>query len=99
SNFDFPNLNLAVFGENILCATDQFSITPGFRFEYIKTQSEGFDKRINTDAAANVIFEETVEDNRDFDRSFVLLGVGLSYKPNTASEIYGNVSQTYRSVT
>ena len=99
SNFDFPNLNLAVFGENILYATDQFSITPGFRFEYIKTQSEGFYKRINTDAAGNVIFEETVEDNRDFERSFVLLGLGLSYKPNTAFEIYGNVSQNYRSVT
>ncbi|MBA6154309.1 TonB-dependent receptor [Gelidibacter maritimus] len=99
SNFDFPNLNMAVFGENILYATDQFSITPGFRFEYIKTQSEGFYKRINTDAAGNVIFEELVEDNRDFERSFVLLGLGLSYKPHTAFEIYGNLSQNYRSVT
>ncbi|RXJ45856.1 TonB-dependent receptor domain-containing protein [Gelidibacter gilvus] len=99
SNFDFPNLNVAVFGENIFYATDQFSITPGFRFEYIKTQSEGFYKRINTDAAGNVIFEESVEDNRDFERSFVLLGLGLSYKPNTAFEVYGNLSQNYRSVT
>ncbi|SDB45039.1 Fe(3+) dicitrate transport protein [Flavobacteriaceae bacterium MAR_2010_188] len=99
SNFDFPNLNVAVFGENILYATDKFSITPGFRFEYIKTQSEGFYKRINTDAAGNVIFEETVEDNRDFERSFVLLGLGLSYKPSTAFEVYGNISQNYRSVT
>ena len=99
SNFDFPNLNIAVFGENIFYATDKFSITPGFRFEYIKTQSEGFYKRINTDAAGNVIFEENVEDNRDFERSFVLLGLGLSYKPNTAFEVYGNLSQNYRSVT
>ncbi|MEO8772736.1 MAG: TonB-dependent receptor [Gelidibacter sp.] len=99
SNFDFPNLNVAVFGENIFYATDQFSITPGFRYEYIKTQSEGFYKRINTDAAGNVIFEESVEDNRDFERSFVLLGLGLSYKPTTAFEFYGNLSQNYRSVT
>ncbi|TXE10950.1 TonB-dependent receptor [Gelidibacter salicanalis] len=99
SAFDFPNFNMAVFGENILYATDQFSVTPGFRFEYIKTQSEGFYKRINTDAAGNVIFEESVADNRDFERAFVLLGVGLSYKPNTAFEAYGNISQNYRSVT
>lgn len=99
SAFDFPNFNMAVFGENILYATDQFSITPGFRFEYIKTQSEGFYKRINTDAAGNVIFEESVADNRDFERAFVLLGIGLSYKPTTAFEAYGNISQNYRSVT
>lgn len=99
SNFDFPNFNTAVFGENIFYATDQLSITPGFRFEYIKTQSEGFYKRINTDAAGNVIFEEIVDDNRDFERSFVLLGLGLSYKPNSTFEAYGNISQNYRSVT
>jgi Fe(3+) dicitrate transport protein len=99
SQFDFPNLNVAVFGENIFYVNDKFSITPGFRFEYIKTESEGFFKRINTDAAGNVIFEETVENNRDFERHFVLLGLGLSYKPTTALEIYGNISQNYRSVT
>ncbi len=99
SDFDFPNLNVAVFGENIFYLNDTFSVTPGFRFEYIKTESAGFYKRINTDAAGNVIFEETVEDNRDFERQFVLLGLGLSYKPSTFLEIYGNISQNYRSVT
>jgi Fe(3+) dicitrate transport protein len=99
SQFDLPNLNVAVFGENIFYVTDKFSVTPGFRFEYIRTQSEGFYKNINTDAAGNVIFEETIEDNQDFDRSFVLLGVGLSYKPTTSFEVYGNISQNYRSVT
>tara|TARA_R110002049_G_scaffold48186_3_gene139006 strand:+ start:5253 stop:7679 length:2427 start_codon:yes stop_codon:yes gene_type:complete len=99
SQFDFPNLNVAVFGENIFYLNDKFSVTPGFRFEYIKTESDGFYKRINTDAAGNVIFEETVEDNRDFERNFVLLGLGLSYKPSTSLEAYGNISQNYRSVT
>ncbi|TXD84248.1 TonB-dependent receptor [Subsaximicrobium wynnwilliamsii] len=99
SRFEFPNLNVAVFGENIFYVNDKFSVTPGFRFEYIKTESEGFYKRINTDAAGNVIFEETLDDNRDFERNFVLLGLGLSYKPSTALEIYGNISQNYRSVT
>ena len=99
SQFDFPNLNVAVFGENIFYLNDKFSVTPGFRFEYIKTESDGFYKRINTDAAGNVIFEETVDDIQDFERNFVLLGLGLSYKPNTSLEAYGNISQNYRSVT
>lgn len=99
SKFDLPNINVSVFGENILYLNDKFSVTPGFRFEYIKTQSDGFYKNINTDAAGNVIFEETITNNENFERSFVLLGLGLSYKPSTNFEAYGNISQNYRSVT
>ncbi len=99
SQFDFPNLNVALFGENIFYLNDKLSITPGFRFEYINTKSEGFFKQINLDGAGNVISEETIDDNRVFDRSLLLLGIGASYKPNTALEIYANVSQNYRSVT
>ena len=36
------------------------SLTPGFRFEYIKTSSEGYYRDINTDAAENVILNELV---------------------------------------
>ncbi|MBV7267774.1 TonB-dependent receptor domain-containing protein [Winogradskyella luteola] len=99
SDFEFPNLNVAVFGENIFYLNEKFSVTPGFRFEYIKTESDGFYQRTNTDAAGNVIFQEIVEDNRDFERNFLLLGLGLSYKPNKSLEVYGNISQNYRSVT
>ncbi|WP_147676415.1 TonB-dependent receptor domain-containing protein [Algibacter pacificus] len=99
SQFDLPNLNGSVFGENIFYVSDEFSVTPGFRFEYIKTQSEGFYQNINTDAAGNVILNETVEDNQNFERAFVLLGLGVSYKPSTNLEAYGNISQNYRSVT
>lgn len=99
SEFDLPNFNVAVFGENIFYMSDKFSITPGFRFEYIDTKSDGFYKKINTDGAGNVIFEQNIEDNQNFERSFILLGVGLSYKPKSSLELYGNISQNYRSVT
>lgn len=99
SEFDLPNLNMALFGENIFYLTDNFSATPGFRFEYIKTQSEGFRREIRVDGAGNVIFNETIEENENVERSFVLLGLGLSYKPNKNMELYGNISQNYRSVT
>ena len=99
SDFEFPNLNFAAFGENIFNISSKFSVTPGFRFEYIKTQSEGEYKKINFDIAGNPILNEDIADNRDFDRAFVLLGVGLSYKPVKSIEVYGNISQNYRSVT
>ena len=41
SEFQFPNKNLAFFGENIFNLTNNFSITPGFRYEYINTEAEG----------------------------------------------------------
>ncbi|MEX0681144.1 MAG: TonB-dependent receptor [Balneolales bacterium] len=99
SDFTFPNQNLAVFGENIFYVTDNFSVTPGFRFEYIKTESKGTFKRINFDLAGDPIQNQTFEDNRMFDRSFLLFGLGLSYFPNSKAELYGNFSQNYRSVT
>ena len=99
STFKYPNKNLAVFGENIFRLNDEVSITPGFRFENIKTESEGTYFLKNYDGANNLIFAEENVDNLTFDRSFVLLGIGASYKPNNFVEIYGNVSQNYRSVT
>ena len=99
SDFIFPNQNIAVFGENIFYLTDKFSITPGFRFEYIKTESEGSYKQIGTNAAGNVIYENVYTDNRTLDRNFILLGLGLSYKATKALEVYANFSQNYRSVT
>jgi len=99
SNFTYPNLNVAVFGENIVYLNDKLSVTPGFRFEYINTQSDGFFRRINTDAAGNVILNEVIDDALSRERSFVLLGLGTSYKPNNHIELYGNISQNYRSVT
>jgi Fe(3+) dicitrate transport protein len=99
SDFDFPNLNVAVFGENILRLSDAFTITPGFRFEFIRTESDGAYKRINFDNAGNPILNETIADDRVFERSFVLFGIGLSYKQQGGLEAYGNISQNYRSVT
>lgn len=99
SDFEFPNLNLALFAENIFNVTDHLSITPGARFEYIKTESKGEYKQINLDNAGNPILNVDIPDNRDFARQFVLLGVGISYKPLNYLELYGNFSQNYRSVT
>ena len=99
SNYTFPNLNMSIFGENIFKITPKFSITPGFRFEKIKTQAKGSFRKINVDLAGNVIFDETQFENNIKERNFVLFGIGLSYKPQNRIEFYGNISQNYRSVT
>ena len=97
--FKNPNLNIALFGENIFYLSDNFSITPGARFEYIKTESQGSSRRTNFDAAGNPIGGEENLINDAKERSFILLGLGASFKPSTYLEFYGNISQNYRSIT
>lgn len=99
SDFKFPNRNLAVFGENIFFLSDRLSITPGFRLEHIKTESQGIYQQVNFDNAGNPIFNQQLEDNRSLNRTFVLLGIGASYDYSDELEVYANISQNYRSVT
>jgi Fe(3+) dicitrate transport protein len=99
SSYKYPNLNTALFGEQIIYLRDNLSITPGFRLEHIKTESEGYYKKVFLDAAGNLLLNETIPNNETRKRSFVLFGVGLSYKPTNYLEFYNNVSQNYRSVT
>ena len=99
ARFEFPNRNLAFFGENVINLNNKLTLTPGFRFEYIKTASAGSFKNILLDLAGNVILDEDVQDNRTFERDFFLFGLGLSYKPSSSWEFYANASQNYRSVT
>ena len=99
SNYNYPNLNYSLFGENIFYFSEKFSLTPGFRFEYIKTESDGFYKKINLDGAGNVILNSTIDDSETRKRNFFLFGLGVSYKASKAIEFYGNISENYRSVT
>ena len=99
SDSKFPNLNVSLFGENIIYINDKLSITPGFRLEYINTKRDEIIKDINTDAAGNVIDENLRDEEETNERTFALLGLGASYKLNNTTEFYGNISQNYRSVT
>ncbi|GAA3613334.1 TonB-dependent receptor [Flavivirga amylovorans] len=99
SEYDNPNLNVALFSENIFYINDKLSVTPGFRLEYIKTESIGMRKTFNFDGAGNPIDAGTESQDEEKERSFVLLGIGASYKASRSIEFYGNISQNYRSVT
>ncbi|MBN09217.1 MAG: TonB-dependent receptor [Flavobacteriaceae bacterium] len=99
STYKYPNENLAFFGENIFYINDKLSITPGLRYEFIKTESDGFYKKTNQDGAGNVIFDQTIYSNEIRKRNFILAGLGASYKVKNDIEFYFNISENYRSVT
>lgn len=98
SDYRYPNLNFALFGENIFYIDSNFSVTPGFRFEHINTKSKGQYRNIRFNLAQQPIFDTTYYEKRKNIRNFILFGTGISYKYNE-QEIYSNISQNYRSVT
>ncbi len=98
SDYTFPSKNIAAFSENIFQLSSKVSLTPGVRFEYISTSSDGYYKETNRDLAGNIILNQTNYDARNSSRSFVLGGLGFLYKPVKKIELYANFSQNYRSI-
>lgn len=99
SDYTFPNLNVAAFAEHIFRINEQWSMTPGVRFEYIRTRSEGIYYERVYDLRDSLLSEKQLNEQRNLERRFVIAGIGSSYVLNEDLEIYGNISQNYRSVT
>ena len=97
SDYEFPSQNVSIFAENLFNVTDKWTITPGVRFEYIRTASEGYYKE-RVFSGGQVIFEQKFEDSQVNPRSLVLAGLGIGYKPKESIELYANFSQNYRSI-
>lgn len=98
SDYRFFNVNYAAFAENIFRFNEKWSITPGIRYEYIKTASDGYYKIRTTDFAGNVVADTNIAGSESNTRAFVFGGIGLSYKAFKNFELYGNISQNYRAV-
>lgn len=99
SDYRFPNKNFAFFAENIFFLSENFSITPGVRYEYINTSAKGYYKQRVIDFAGNVISDKRIEENTENPRSLLLFGLGASWHPYSDIECYMNISQNYRSIT
>lgn len=97
--FKMNNYNASAFAENIFFLSEKLSITPGLRFEAIETNANGYYKFYVRNLANQLIAENTIPDDRTNLRSFLLGGIGTSFRPNKHLEMYGNISQNYRSVT
>lgn len=93
SGYRFPGDNIAVFAENIFQLSRRWSVTPGIRFEHIKTRANGYyyEKKM-------FIADEKRFEQKSNPRSFTLLGIGTSYKFDNGIELYANISQNYRSI-
>ncbi len=87
-NLNFTTINLAPFVENIFRVNDKFSVTPGFRFEYLKSSAKGYKNVENVKLFSN--------EGRT--RTLPLFGIGLEYKPTVNTSIYSNFSQAYRPI-
>jgi Fe(3+) dicitrate transport protein len=98
-SYTYPSHNLSIFAENAFFLNSRLSITPGIRYEFIRTEADGFYTNIARDLAGNIIFNQQVNDRRVNQRGFVLAGVGVSYKFTESIETYTNFSQNYRAVT
>jgi len=98
SDFRFPNVNYAAFAENIFWLSPRLSLTPGVRFENIQTFAEGYYQQRVYDFAGNLIAESRQTEDLQRRRSFVLFGLGASWKANPSLELYANISQNYRAI-
>lgn len=93
SSYRFPGTNVAAFAENIFQLNRHWSITPGLRYEFIDTKAKGYYYKQNI-----FIPDEKIDEESSNPRSFVLLGIGTSWKFNRGMELYANISQNYRSI-
>ncbi len=98
SLYEFPSQNFSLFIEHIFNINQQFSITPGLRFENIETNADGQFRNTILDLAGNPIFDTLIAVNRTNNRAFLIGGVGINYKLNDSLEFYSNFSQNYRSI-
>ena len=98
SDYVFPNRNYAIFAENIFNLSPKISVTPGVRVENIQTFADGYYKQFVYDAAGNVIVENRFDEALDRRRSFLLFGLGTSYRKSEGLELYANLSQNYRAI-
>lgn len=98
SDYDFPNQNVAFFVENIFNISEKFSVTPGVRFESIKTEANGYFRQRVLDFAGNIVVDNRIDEMLQRNRSFLIGGIGATFRPNQKTEIYGNISQNYRAI-
>ena len=87
-NFHFTTTNIAVFVENSLQVNNRLSITPGIRFESLASEAQ-LDYEVNG-------IEKEIEKEKE--RGFLLMGMGLQYNASKTSGFYANITQAYRPV-
>jgi len=87
-SLSFITQNAAVFAENMFQLTNKWTVTPGIRYEFIRSIATG---RINTSGTGNINEQQS-------DRNVILAGIGTEYAITESSNFYANFSQGFRPV-
>ena len=100
SDYQFDNLNGALFVEWLWKVTEKLSITPGLRAEHLETGSRGSYNQIVRDGAGNILptYPRNVQESEQVNRSFLLYGIGIERKLNKGASVYANYSENYRGI-
>jgi Fe(3+) dicitrate transport protein len=86
-NLDFSTVNIAPFIENTFHVSKRLSVTPGFRYEYIKSSAKGYVTDDNTSATLNTTLGQWWQ--------IPLWGIGAQYKTTNTTNVYANISESY----
>lgn len=89
AKLNFGTQNLAAFAENMFKLTEKLSVTPGLRYEWLRSSAKGY---INTTSTGQI-------EPQQKDRAIILLGIGAEYAVTPTANLYANYSQAYRPVT
>jgi len=88
-DLNFTTTNAAIFAENAF-TFNRFSVTPGFRYEYLNSTANGY--ALSEDEITDVQTDLAKK------RYLFMTGIGFQYKTSPTSNIYANWSQTYRPI-
>ncbi len=87
-DLDFTTFNIAPFFENCFKITNTFTLTPGFRFEYLRSTAKG-----RKEVDGDILISDEIRN-----RTFALAGIGTEWKTSKNSSIYANFSQAFRPI-
>lgn len=98
SFYVLPNTQSSVFAQGIVSVSDALSFTPGYRWEWIRTEAEGSYREFILDGAGNIIEDSLFTSSQSRNRHVMLPGIGFSWKPSIQKEWYGNAVRNYRAI-
>lgn len=85
----FTTTNLAPFAENLIHLGPRWTVCPGFRVEFLKSDAQGY---LTSDSVSQYL-------QKSKQRLVPLLGLSIQFPNNENGTFYGNISQSYRPVT
>jgi Fe(3+) dicitrate transport protein len=98
SDYSFPSQNLAGFIENILFIGERFTVNAGFRYEYIRSEANGYFKKYAIALNQDTIGIFKISEQNQVPRTVPLAGIGGSFKTGKRSSLYTNYCMNYRAI-